>query len=83
MDFQRTLLIVGLAVVSYLMILQWQEDYGQKPTVASQQVNPQSYPQGYSDNSSSAQIPASNTLRRIHQIFLAKLMSQYKRKRVR
>mgnify|MGYP000568325506 CR=1 FL=1 len=37
MDFQRTLIIAGLCVVSYLMVLQWNEDYGQtvrtEPTV--------------------------------------------------
>ena len=27
MDWQRTLLIAALAVVSYMMVLQWQEDY--------------------------------------------------------
>ncbi|MAR92632.1 MAG: membrane protein insertase YidC [Pseudomonadales bacterium] len=31
MDWQRTLLIAALAVVSYLMILQWQKDYVQAP----------------------------------------------------
>ena len=29
MDIQRSILIVALAVVSYLMVLQWNEDYGQ------------------------------------------------------
>jgi YidC/Oxa1 family membrane protein insertase len=29
MDIQRTILIVALAVVSYLMVLQWNQDYGQ------------------------------------------------------
>ena len=45
MDIQRTLLIIGLAVVSYLMILQWQEDYGQNATINAAQNNSQSYPQ--------------------------------------
>ena len=45
MDIQRTLLIIGLAVVSYLMILQWQEDYGKRATVEIEQNNTQSYPQ--------------------------------------
>lgn len=34
MDWQRTLIIAALAVVSYLMILQWQQDYLGTPTVA-------------------------------------------------
>lgn len=44
MDWQRTLLIAALAVVSYLMILQWQKDYGEQP-VAQTATSPQSYPQ--------------------------------------
>lgn len=46
MDWQRTLLIGLLAVVSYMMILQWNEDYGAKPQVSSETVAPQNYPQG-------------------------------------
>ena len=45
MDLQRTLLIVGLAIVSYMMILQWQEDYGAKPPPQQLENNSQSYPQ--------------------------------------
>ena len=29
MDIQRSILLVALAIVSYLMVLQWNEDYGQ------------------------------------------------------
>lgn len=29
MEIQRTLVIVGLAIVAYMMVLAWQEDYGQ------------------------------------------------------
>lgn len=36
MDFQRTLLIAGLAIVGYLMILQWDKDYDQVPTSTDQ-----------------------------------------------
>lgn len=46
MDWQRTLLIGLLAVVSYMMILQWNEDYGAKPQASSETVAPQNYPQG-------------------------------------
>ncbi len=37
MDIQRSILIVALAVVSYLMVLQWNQDYGQAalPTAAA------------------------------------------------
>src|SRR5690606_18239852 len=44
MDWQRTLLIAALAVVSYLMILQWQKDYMDQPA-AQAVTSPQSYPQ--------------------------------------
>lgn len=29
MDIKRSILIVALAVVSYMMVLQWNQDYGQ------------------------------------------------------
>lgn len=45
MDWQRTLLIGLLAAVSYMMILQWNEDYGSKPQAAAEEIAPQSYPQ--------------------------------------
>lgn len=32
MELRRTLLIVALAVVTYLLFLNWQQDYGQKPS---------------------------------------------------
>ena len=31
MDFQRIFIILGLAVTAYMLILAWNEDYGQKP----------------------------------------------------
>jgi YidC/Oxa1 family membrane protein insertase len=37
MEFQRVALILGLAVVSYLLVLQWNEDYGQP--AATQQIS--------------------------------------------
>ncbi|MDD0844830.1 membrane protein insertase YidC [Pseudomonas sp. Gutcm_11s] len=40
MDIQRSILLVALAIVSYLMVLQWNEDYGQAaiPATASATV---------------------------------------------
>ncbi|WP_068828753.1 membrane protein insertase YidC [Pseudomonas sp. BMS12] len=35
MDIQRSILLVALAIVSYLMVLQWNEDYGQAALPAS------------------------------------------------
>lgn len=37
MDIQRSILIVALAVVSYLMVLQWNQDYGQAALPAQTQ----------------------------------------------
>lgn len=36
MDFQRIILGATLALVSYMLVLQWNEDYGQKPTTVAQ-----------------------------------------------
>ena len=33
MDFQRILIFMGLAITGYLLILAWQDDYGQRSTV--------------------------------------------------
>ncbi|MBD3646091.1 MAG: hypothetical protein HUJ31_01295 [Pseudomonadales bacterium] len=33
MDIQRIVILVGLAITSYLLILAWNEDYGQTPPV--------------------------------------------------
>lgn len=35
MDIQRSILLVSLAVVSYLLVLQWNQDYGQAPLPAA------------------------------------------------
>ena len=34
MDYQRILIFMGLAVTGYLLMLAWQEDYGQQSTRA-------------------------------------------------
>ena len=43
MDFRRGILFFGLAVVSYMLVLAWNEDYGQP---AQQQVSQQNPPPG-------------------------------------
>ena len=35
MDIQRVLMMLGLAVTSYMLILAWNEDYYQNPTTTS------------------------------------------------
>jgi hypothetical protein len=34
MQWVRNLILVGLAIVSYLLILAWQKDYGNRPGVS-------------------------------------------------
>ena len=53
MDIQRSILIVALAVVSYLMVLQWNQDYGQAALPAQTQSAPAATP-GLPDASSAA-----------------------------
>ena len=62
MDIQRTILLVALAVVSYMMVLQWNQDYGQAPVTAaaatySSSANPQASTT-ILDESSSNSMPA-------------------------
>jgi len=54
MDWQRTILIAALAVVSYMMILQWQKDYVETP----QAQQTQNYPQSYTQNDGTSDVPA-------------------------
>lgn len=65
MDIQRSILLVALAIVSYLMVLQWNEDYGQAalPTqsaVVSSNSNPD-LPDTPTVASSNDDIPAANS----------------------
>ncbi|MCK5893345.1 MAG: membrane protein insertase YidC [Endozoicomonadaceae bacterium] len=38
MDFQRTILIVALAVVGYLLVLQWNQDYDKLPEMSTKEL---------------------------------------------
>ena len=66
MDIKRTILIVALAVVSYVMVLKWNQDYGQAalPTqnVAASSTTPQALPDTVPGNnaSNSADVPSAN-----------------------
>jgi YidC/Oxa1 family membrane protein insertase len=44
MDFQRILIFMGLAVTGYLLILAWQDDYGQRATVEDDPITMESNP---------------------------------------
>ncbi len=46
MDIQRIILITGIAVISYLMILQWQQDYGMRSSFDNPGVNSSAYEAG-------------------------------------
>ncbi|WP_019409129.1 membrane protein insertase YidC [Pseudomonas psychrophila] len=66
MDIKRTILIVALAVVSYVMVLKWNQDYGQA-ALPTQNVAASSTPQALPDTvpgnnaSNSADVPSANT----------------------
>lgn len=62
MDWQRTLIIAALAVVSYLMILQWQKDYIQPQQAAQIESNAQSYPQAEPVTDSNASVPTASEI---------------------
>jgi len=38
MDVQRYILFIALALISYMLVLQWNEDYGQAPAAPQEQV---------------------------------------------
>ena len=67
MDIKRTILIVALAVVSYVMVLKWNQDYGQAalPTqnVAASSTTAPALPDTVSGNSASnsADVPSATT----------------------
>ena len=66
MDIKRTILIVALAVVSYVMVLKWNQDYGQAalPTQnAAASTTAPALPDTVSGNNvaNSADVPSANT----------------------
>lgn len=66
MDIKRTILIVALAVVSYVMVLKWNQDYGQAalPTqnVAASSTSAPAFPDTATGNNAanSADVPSAN-----------------------
>jgi YidC/Oxa1 family membrane protein insertase len=63
MDIKRTILIVALAIVSYVMVLKWNQDYGQAalPTqnTAASTTAP-ALPDGVPAGNASADVPSAN-----------------------
>ncbi|WP_085676556.1 MULTISPECIES: membrane protein insertase YidC [unclassified Pseudomonas] len=63
MDIKRTILIVALAIVSYVMVLKWNEDYGQAalPTQNTAASTPApALPDGVPAGNASADVPSAN-----------------------
>ena len=56
MDFQRIILGATLAVVSYMLVLQWNEDYGTKPVTVEQVSSVSAY--GSASEASTSDLPA-------------------------
>ncbi|MGN8259154.1 membrane protein insertase YidC [Pseudomonas sp. SMSB3] len=64
MDIKRTILIVALAIVSYVMVLKWNDDYGQAalPTQNTAASTPApALPDGVPAGSASADVPSATT----------------------
>ncbi|WP_027896321.1 membrane protein insertase YidC [Zestomonas thermotolerans] len=59
MDIKRSILIVALAIVSYLIVLQWNQDYGQAALPPSSTANASmpSLPEGSSAAQNDADVP--------------------------
>ncbi|MFJ4063780.1 membrane protein insertase YidC [Pseudomonas sp. NPDC089996] len=62
MDIKRTILIVALAIVSYVMVLKWNEDYGQAalPTQNTAATTAPALPDGVPAGTASADVPSAN-----------------------
>ena len=63
MDIKRTILIVALAIVSYSMVLQWNQDYGQA-ALPTQNVAANAVPAGLPDTVSGTNTAASDDIPR-------------------
>ncbi|WP_313598523.1 membrane protein insertase YidC [Pseudomonas sp.] len=63
MDIKRTILIVALAIVSYVMVLKWNQDYGQA-ALPTQNVAVNTAPAGLPDAASGTNAAASDDIPR-------------------
>jgi len=64
MESQRSFLIIGLALVSFLLWQQWQKDYGPQPVVPVEQQQTQETSQGvpsFNENGSE-DVPSSDSV---------------------
>lgn len=63
MDARRAIILLGIAVVSYMMVLQWNEDYGQRPVNQAEPVTrlTPAPSNGLSDVPTSIDAPVQNT----------------------
>ncbi|GGU48492.1 membrane protein insertase YidC [Pseudomonas laurentiana] len=62
MDIKRTILIVALAIVSYVMVLKWNQDYGQAALPTQNAATAPALPDTAraASNSASADVPSAN-----------------------
>ena len=65
MDIKRTILIVALAIVAYVMVLKWNQDYGQAAlpfqNVASNSATPADIPGTHAAAQTNADVPSVNS----------------------
>ena len=61
MDPRRGIILVGIAIISYMMVLQWNEDYGKRPVSAEPMVTQLNPAQTSSSDAPSAQAAAINS----------------------
>lgn len=67
MDFRRSIILVGLAVVSYMLILAWNEDYGQIKQPIAQQAETLETATEVSSQSTEFSVPENSTSTEINQ----------------
>lgn len=71
MDFQRILILLGLAVTSYMLVLAWNEDYGDQPVAPASEVatgespatsTPEEVPSATLDRSDPGELPSAEDI---------------------
>ncbi|MDY6841896.1 MAG: membrane protein insertase YidC [Pseudomonadota bacterium] len=65
MDIQRIVLFAGLAIVSYLMVLAWNDDYHQQPETAQVAESQPSQSSGDMGNSDKMVLPEDNSAQQV------------------
>ena len=58
MDVKRVISFAALALISYVLVLQWNEDYGSKPAAPASQTSVSAYSSSTGDELPSAEVTA-------------------------